>query len=399
MRLLNRKVFIVLIFLLVSVPQQAYPQLFFTKGYVVLASGDTVSGDIRERSNQLLELRTKMNDSVRRYIPEQLIGYQSEGVNHLAVHLSEGNRQTTYFMREQIKGYVSLYSLFKPEDRLTYAIRLPDRTFVPLRGNLTLLMLTTYLTDCSDPAFTRLLKAQASYVSNSQIVRIISAYNECVSPSESVKKPKKPFHYEAGVLAGVVKNNWEYTDEDTKNIMYWNPNGIYSSTYTATAGGFFTIVPRKRLSVTIEALFTHCNGTRLIYINNPLDFTGTDKRNRLYSFSESYFAVPLTARYVFIDRATRWYLKGGFVPTFGVQLKGSYSDDYVAPTAYEVAIPMRAGLGIGYLAGLGADIKVSAKKHLYIEARTMPHLVLYSVTHVANSHSLQLTISMPLITH
>ncbi|UFH54397.1 hypothetical protein [Spirosoma sp. KNUC1025] len=72
MYFLKRKGLALLVFVLTLVTQEAaYSQLFFTKGYVVLASGDTLKGDIRERGNQLIELRSQGDNAVHEYTPSQ----------------------------------------------------------------------------------------------------------------------------------------------------------------------------------------------------------------------------------------------------------------------------------------------------------------------------------------
>lgn len=375
---------------IVFLTKHAYSQAFFNNGYVILTSGDTLNGEIRERSTQVIDFRTVSANQIQTYTTGQLTGYRVEGGNRLAIRFAENGQETAYFMREQIKGYISLYSLFKPEGRLTHAIRLPDKTFVPLRGNLALLVLTKHLTECTDPKFTRLLNSQSSPLSNTQFERLIYTYNAYVNPAQSVRKIKKPFYYEAGLSIGAVQNSWKYY---SPKDIFWDPNGVYGPNYTAAFGGFFTIIPRKRLSLSVEILFTQFHGSRMIALNNPVD--PTVQKSRLYSFSESYFAFPITGRYMLNNDSIRWYLKGGIVPTLGTVVKGSI----VGTNIVYADIPFRAGIGVGYLAGLGADIRLGQKRHLYIEARTMPHLVNDGISHVANSRSLQLIMNVPLIQH
>ncbi|WP_460962695.1 outer membrane beta-barrel protein, partial [Spirosoma litoris] len=293
-------------------------------------------------------------------------------------------------------GYIGLYTLFYPEGRLTSAIRLPDKTFVPLRGNLTLLMLTKYLTECSDSRFSNLLRPQSFLNTIVYIERVVNTYNQCVNPgqSQSQSRPKKRFRYEAGLSANALVNSWAYGVSDPKNTTYYNPNGVYSSFYTATIGAFFTVAPRKRLSASIEFLASHYKGNLSVPLTNPLDPTA--QNTRLYSFEEHFLSLPILGRYVFIDKATRLYLKGGVVPTMRTSISGRFVD-----SQYSIEIPFlhQTNVGIGYLAGIGADIPLTKKQRMYLEFRTMPHFVLDAVSRIATSRSLQLTISVPLIKH
>ncbi|MVM40338.1 outer membrane beta-barrel protein [Spirosoma sp. HMF3257] len=390
------KQFIIKAFLLI-ICTDAYSQLSFSPGSIVLRNGDTLRGEIRGRGNQLVYFRTNSDASSQAYKPEEVIGYQEDGINHLSVSLTEEEITTTYFMREQINGYISLYTLFQPEGRLTSAMRLPDKTFVPLRGNLALLMLTNHLTKCSDPSFSKLLNPQSFFNAPVYFERVINTYNECVDPAQSQRqsRPKSRFRYEAGLSANALMNSWLYGAADLKNTFaYYNPNGVYSSFYTATIGAFFTVAPRKRLSASVEFLASQYKGSLSVPLTNPLD--PTVQNPRLYSFEEHFLALPILGRYVFLDRTTRWYLKAGVVLTMRTSISGRFSD-----AQYSIEIPFlhQKNVGIGYLAGIGADIALTKKHRMYVEFRTMPHFVLDAVSRIATSRSLQVSVSVPLIKH
>lgn len=163
----------------------AFAQISFDSGYIVRRDGDTLKGEVRQRSNQLIYFRATSDAPVQSYKPDEVIGYQIDGVNYAALDVIVDGKTTLYFVQEKIKGYVSLYSLFQADNRLTHVIRLPNKTVVPLRGNLALLMLTTYLTECKSPQFTNLLKAQSFYNSEFYLGRIVKAYNQCMRPTET----------------------------------------------------------------------------------------------------------------------------------------------------------------------------------------------------------------------
>jgi hypothetical protein len=380
----------------VLLTNQSIAQLFFTPGYLVTTTGDTLKGELREQSSQLIQFRQNDKSASQQYTPAQVASYYADNMNRVSVHLKEDGQTNSYFMYELLNGYVSLYRLFSPEGRLTHALRLPDKTFVPLRGKLSLLLLTNNLKECSNPSFTRLLSPQSFYVSDAALKRIVSAYNTCVKPDQVATQstPKKKLGYELGLSVSAVRNNWVYGRSGQMNATYYDPSGSYSPTYTAAVGGFFTIAPRKRLSVNIELLASWYAGNRNVPLTDPLE--PTKKAYRLYSFKESYLSLPITARYVFIDKRTRWYIKAGLGPTLTTIQDANFVSSDLGITI-PIDILHRTNLGVGYLAGVGTNVLIRQKYPLYVEARILSHAVLDGVTNIAASQSLQLNLSVPII--
>lgn len=374
-----------------------YAQLFFSPGYVVLATGDTLRGELRKQGNKLVYFRQNTNDSPQTYEPAQVSSFYADNMNHVAVSLTESDQTTAYFMEEKIKGYVSLYRLFYAEGRLTHALRLPDGSFVPLRGNIALLMLSNNLKECTSPQFTRLLNPQSFYNSDIYLERIVNTYNQCVRPNETVRqaRTKKRFSYEAGLFLTALQNNWKYGRDDKLNTMYYDPYGLFSPLYTGTLGAFFTLAPRKRLSGSVEILASHYKGNRNVPLTDPLN--PTHQNNRLYTFEEQYVCLPISARYVFMNRSIRWYLKAGIMPSLTTSVSGNYFDESQQQILI-IPILNKRNIGIGYIAGVGVDIPFQ-KQHLYIELRMAPHFVLDGVTRTATSRSYQLTVQVPLLKH
>lgn len=380
----------------VLLTNQSIAQLFFTPGYLVTTTGGTLKGELREQGSQLIQFRQNDKSALQEYTPAQVTSYYADNINRVSVHLKEDGQTNSYFMHELINGYVSLYRLFSPEGRPTHALRLPDKTFVPLRGKLSLLMLTNSLKECSNPSFTRLLNPQSFYVSDVTLKRIVSAYNTCVRPDQATNQStsKKKFSYELGLSVSAAQNRWLYGRSGQMNATYYDPSGSYSPTYTAAVGGFFTIAPRKRLSANIELLASWYAGNRNVPLTDPLE--PTKKAYRLYSFKESYLSLPITARYVFIDKRTRWYIKAGLGPTLT-----TIGDANFVSSDLGITIPIdilhRTNLGVGYLAGVGTNVLIRQKYPLYVEARILSHAVLDGVTNIAASQSLQLNLSVPIV--
>lgn len=376
--------------LLIGVFHPTHAQLFFTPGYLVTVRGDTIRGEIRAKDATTIQLRSSTK-SEQSYTAEQVDAYHTDGIDIWSVSWLENGQPVRRFMREVLTGRVSLYCLFRPEGRLNSAIRLPNQTFVPLRGNLALSTLIQNLSDCNNSRLRQLLTV-ASFVNNRNYYeRVVQAYNTCVGSAQSVGRPKQALHYEAGLVVGAARNTWYYGANEVRLSAYWNPNGVYSPAYTGVVGGYVTLMPRKRLSLTIETLLTRYAGHRKVRVNNPLN--PTDTSSQLYSFREQYLMLPVTGRYVLHSGSARWYIRGGVNLSYGLTIKGQYSGYGVR----NAEIPLRAGFGVGYVAGVGAEIPLGRRRHLMIELRTAPHLVLYKSTRMANSRSLQLTVSVPLL--
>ncbi|ARK08959.1 hypothetical protein A6C57_00775 [Fibrella sp. ES10-3-2-2] len=379
--------------LLLSLSHLSTAQLFFTPGYVVTTKGDTLRGEVRDRDNASVWFRSKQDGNDRQYTPETIGTYKAEGQPAVrSAKWLDNDVPVQTFVKEISTGRVSLFELIKPEERLTHAIRLPDGAFIPLRKSMALLILNQHLTGCSDPAVKRLLSIQLYYFSRSYFERVITAYNQCIEPQRSAPAVSRKLAYEAGILAGVAANSWFYGASQASFKPIWNPNGAYSTQYTGVTGLFFTLAPRKKLSLGVEIQYTSVLTEKTVAINNTLD--PTDSRTRFYSFKEQYFTMPITARYVIMSvKSVRLYAKAGGSMAYKFNVGGVYSGDNLT----NVPIPIKSGLGLGYLLGAGAELPLTNKRHLLIELRTVPHIVLDNVTRLGTSRSYQLTVALPLI--
>jgi hypothetical protein len=366
----------------------AVAQQFFTPGYAITTQGDTLRGEIKAKGNKTILIRETGKTPERIYTPDQIAAYTTENTNHVAATLTEDSTTTRLFLREWVSGYVGLYGLNSPDGELAYALRLPDESFVPLRGKKAWMVLNRNLTECTDPTFLAKLDANLYIYSRLYFEQLVMVYNHCVKPDKVSKRPKSPFHFEFGPLLGVARNQWNYTAEPSN--FYFNPNGLYPAYNTFVAGGFITLMPRKRLSMTVEMLFSEYKGERSVPVTNPPSPVVLD--TRIYSFQEQFLTVPISARYVVIDRAVRWYLKGGGSLTYELTLQGQVGSDLLA----NADIPMRKAPGVGYLLGIGVDIPLSAKRHVFAEIRTMTHVVKNGANDAGNSRSGQFVVGIPL---
>jgi hypothetical protein len=205
---------------------------------------------------------------------------------------------------------------------------------------------------------------------------------------------KKRLRYELGLSAGFARNSWIYGRSGQLNAIYYDPSGSYSPTHTATVGGFFTIAPHKRLSASIELAASWYSGNRNVPLTDPLE--PARQAYRLYAFKESYLSLPITARYVFINKRTRWYIKAGLGPVLTTIQNASYVSSDLGLTI-PIDILHRTNIGVGYLVGVGTSLRIKQKYPVYIDVRAMPHSVLDGVTNIATSHSFQVNVSLPLL--
>lgn len=85
----------------------------------------------------------------------------------------------------------------------------------------------------------------------------------------------------------------------------------------------------------------------------------------------------------------------GLTLTRPLFLKGNYSSQGV--TNAPVYSNTQNNLNIGYVAGIGFGIPITPNRTIYAEIRFVPHFVMYGATRLANSRSLQLTVSVPIL--
>lgn len=369
----------------------AFSQQFFTDGSVVTIEKDTLRGQLRLKDNVTLEFRERSSGSLTTYEPEHLRSFRTDEGNGVVASLTEQGQSKTYFLLEGESGYVSLFRLPKAEGRLAYVLRLPDNTFRPLRGTLSVGVLKEVLTECNSALFATRLSPSQFYYQYPYFEKIVRAYNECVRPQQKTARPRKKGSFEIGILGGLAANSWLYGATESRFGPYWNPNGIYPTQLTFTAGAFYTLASARRFSLTVEALYTSYKASKEIQGNTALSPTNPVAQFRTYTISESYIQLPIAMRYTFLKSPVRLYAKAGFVPTrtLAVQM------DYVG--SYNGDIPIRPGFNVGYLVGVGASIPIATGRVINLETRFAPHLVVDGVTRLANSRSLQLTVSVPLL--
>ncbi|MBO0948803.1 hypothetical protein [Fibrella forsythiae] len=370
----------------------ATAQLFFVPGYVVRLKGDTIRGELKAKDNKAVWFRSRLGGPDRQYTPGEIVAYSAENQLVKTAEWVENGVTEQVFLKEVSRGQVGLFELIRPDERLTHVIQLPNKTFVPLRKSVALLLLNQHLTGCTDPSVKQLLASSSYYFSRSYFERVINAYNQCINPRQVQPLVKKKFRYEAGLLAGGAANSWYYGANQDKYNLAWNSNGSYSTDYKGIGGLFFTLAPEKRLSLGVELVYTSVSTDQTITVNNPLDLT--DKRTRLYSFQERYFTLPISGRFVVANvGSVRLYAKAGASLAYKFDVGGKYSGDNIV----NAPIAIRQGVGIGYLLGIGAQLPISDSRHLLVELRTLPHVVMDGVTRLATSRSYQFTVAVPLI--
>nr|WP_293845665.1 hypothetical protein [uncultured Arsenicibacter sp.] len=369
-------------------------QTFFSKGAIITAPGDTIRGEIRFRNNTVVQFKSDQGKSDT-YDVTQLPGFVIENTPYVSATWLERDSTKRAFVRELLKGHMGLYGLWQPDGELSYLLRLPDQTFVPLRGKTSWNMLQQYMGDCEKPAFrTRMESSQYRYA-YPYFETIVNAYNRCVAPQAKSERKRRPVQVEAGILGGAAVTQWIYGAVEDRFQPIVQPNGIYPAYKAITYGGYLTIMPQKRLSLVIEGYYGKYKGARDIEIYSPT--TNELLKVWRYSFEKSYVAIPVSARYKLIDKKAKLYLKAGVSIVKDLSMNGhvrSLSNDYVD---YDLA--MIKTFSIGYLAGIGGLFPITPSYGIGLELRTSPHIIKTGgVTRVGDLRAFQVVVNVPLLT-
>lgn len=367
-------------------------QSFFTPGYIITATGDTSKGEVAQKENRRILFRTT-KENQQSYEAAQLKAFVVEGIRSVVINWKDRDSVHHAFAKELLQGTVSLYGLTKPEGELTYFLQLPNKTFIPLEGKASWNALNAYLNECQKPSFmTRLDASRYRYV-YPYFADIVRAYNECISPGQTVSQKRNSFHFQVGILVGAAANQFKYGAVEDRFKPYYQPNGLYPTYISYTLGAYGMVMPQKRFSVMIEGYYGRYEGERAVDLNNPSD--PTIKRQRLYSFWRSFWAFPLSARFVFADGAIRWYAKAGVSYVKDIS-NGGFMESLDPGISLEGDLFIRKGSSVGYLVGIGAEFKLGKKQRLNAEIRTVPHIVRDGgATRIGDLRSYQFVLSAP----
>ncbi len=379
----------VLALFLFALPCQA--QQFFTPGFAVTSTGDTLRGEIREQSNTLIEFRHAQTRVTTSFGTAEVRSYTTEGIFHTAATWQEDDGVPgRSFLIQRVRGYVNLYSLPQETGTFRYVMQLPDGTFVPLRGKLAWGKLNLLLNECDDAAFARRIQPNLFHYDLSYFKGIIDAYNACVRPDLVVRTPKKPFHFEGGVVGGVGRNQWNYFFS-ARNVIPELPVGqLGSAALRPVFGAFFTVQPQKRLSATVEVNYTTYKGSLTVIYSSSVN----PRTESNYFFEEAYVSVPVSGKYVWLNRAVRGYVRGGFA--FTVPTHQRTQRKVVGSTDIYDLPQLRSGIGFGLLAGVGVEGRLGGKRRVFAELRAQRHSVTEGVTRIALSYSIQALVGVSL---
>lgn len=366
----------------------SFAQQFYTSGYAVTTAGDTLRGDIRVKTNALIEFRHPETKLEKEFSTADVRAFSTGQHQYVAATWQEDSGETgRAFVRLRLNGYVKLYLLPQEMKEFSYVMQLPDQTFVPLRGKAAWGKLATLLTECENARFTRSLDVRSFHYDLGYFERVITAYNACVRPELTAKVARNSFHFDAGILAGISRNHWDYYFPGRSLIPSLPVHQVMPAAIRPTFGAFVTLMPQKRLSLTLEAHFTNYKSQwEFVYSS-----TQSPRIVSNYFFEESYLAVPLTGQYVWLDGKVRSYVRGGvgFFKTFQHDVLRNAKGDVYTIDTYSLKTPLPSHASFGLIGGVGVDTRLGGKRRAFAELRVHRHGVNEGINRIAYSYAVQ----------
>jgi hypothetical protein len=193
---ISTKLFLLLILLIMS--SASYGQKKFTSGYLITTQKDTLKGEIRLMSNQLIFQKSGSSDEqvfTADKVTSALVGDRSYVAEEVV-----GNKK---IVQEIITGYLSLFlSEEKPGEKSFYLKR-GNEVFPVTPDNLKG-VLNHYLSDCNKSDFTA-TEANLRYTYTlKSLSKFVSFYNQCSGNKEAqvVKYVGKKGNYKPIVSIG-----------------------------------------------------------------------------------------------------------------------------------------------------------------------------------------------------
>jgi hypothetical protein len=370
----------------------SFAQQFYTSGYAVTTAGDTLRGDIRVKTNALIEFRHPETKLEKEFSTADVRAFSTGQHQYVAATWQEDSGETgRAFVRLRLNGYVKLYLLPQEMKEFSYVMQLPDQTFVPLRGKMAWTKVATLLTECEDPQFVKSLEATLFYYNLNYFERIIGNYNACVRPDLTAKVARNSFHFDGGIVAGASRNHWDYYFPGRNLIPALPVNRLTPAAIRPMLGVFVTLMPQKRLSLTVEAHFTSYQGQLEEVYSSTLNPRIVDR----YFFEESYVSVPITGQYVWLNRKVRGYLKGGvaYIRPTRLDVKRNVSGVLNPRDTYSL-LQLRPGTGFGFIGGTGVDTRLGSNHRGFAELRVHRHSVVEGVNRIAFSYSVQAVVGV-----
>ncbi|MCX2740416.1 PorT family protein [Pontibacter anaerobius] len=314
-----------LFMVMVLYPLSIQAQSDFKPGFVVLISGDTLSGWVDYRSNMLSTKVCKFKSAeaaaVVSYSPQDVMAYGFPNDRYYASKYVQED-SATVFMEELVRSKINLYTLngaFYVEkeglgiEELVHEFReyySEDGVLHRTRANKHIATLNKYMNDC----IPMIEKIERVSLTQSSLIRLIKEYNEC-SPGAPVvvfKESKPWFAAELGVAVGVSHTSLSFSAKD-ESYLHLEHSDFGATTYPV--GGLLLNLRSPRVSeYTSLQLETHYFKTGF-EDQNSYDWFGTLYENEM-EISMSAVKLNLAVRHEFNSKTLQPYANAGIALNF-----------------------------------------------------------------------------------
>ncbi|WP_167851956.1 outer membrane beta-barrel protein [Hymenobacter elongatus] len=380
---------------LLTISSVAVAQVDFRPGYIIQPAGDTLRGEVDNRSavRSATECWFRQGaGAVRSYSPTELLGYGLPGSKVyrsrlVAVPDSSALLPRTYFLdvlvagatqlyyRRDSNGYEHFYVGTGPAaaTELVYRRTLttsPDGSSRYLEKNLFRGTLAETFSAC--PAVQQ--QVASLPFKQSQLVAIIKLYNACVGSATSASSQASAIprsHVTIGMVAGLGIDELRITT----NPGFAGLSNADFGTSTQPVGGLRlgVTLPRlsEKLSVQLEVLYHHQRYQNEYRINYSSSTYSEQTRVQL-----THIKFPLLLRYTYPTGRVRPIVQAGIAANLGLKAVAEYrQQSATSTTSYSPWQPVftsevRTRSGWGPVASAGIQSLGLGGRLLTLEART-----------------------------
>jgi opacity protein-like surface antigen len=269
--------------------------------------------------------------------------------------------QRQLFLKEVVKGYLSLYTARDAANKELFFIQEGDSAVLFLRENILPGMLHAYLKDCPGLFVDRNTSGRKKYrYELSSMIDLVKAYNRCVRPDEPFQVRNEPEKNDVslGIKAGWGANNFSYQ----KHVKYSRYYAQNFDTGPAVIAGVFMHIPfSTNWAIQPEILFAP--------VTASLVRPGVTTRYEEHTyFRINYLQAPITVRYTISRKRLKPYVYAGPGLHYALTSKAEF---FVKPTdantrLSHVRLPVDR-FSAGYAAGAGIESSVDSRLKLFFE--------------------------------
>ncbi|GAB3235595.1 hypothetical protein GCM10027346_25460 [Hymenobacter seoulensis] len=360
----------------------AYAQTNFRPGYVLPLSGDTLRGEVDSRSERrnsiMCRFRPAAGAEVTEYKPEQLRAYGFTQARKYQTRLLPTAARSAAFVQVLVDGPLSLYHFTNEDDKeLYYAQKGIENALLPLVQRDTTILQYNQQTRSQTKVQNRVYlfrntlwsvmadcpKVQSTLtrteLTESQLMKVVSAYNECVGGQQSIA-PTAKSKMNLQVFGGGFQAKVNYNFDGEREL---------SSSMRPTFGAGVQVHPSRfnyHLSLVGQALYVQQKYATAYTGNGTLG----PGYKRTASIEFSSVRIPLLMRYSLTKSVIRPYIQAG--PVFALNMgRDAYRTDHLERFSAEptvTPIDLRS-YGIGGTIGVGVAIPAGAAGYFNLEAR------------------------------